>query len=132
AEKLLLLVVAKDSSASAAEQKEASYQLAKIYARTSRPQHAIAQIESLLERYSRDSRVVEFLFLKASSYRQLAGQDVHLVSVSPADAKAAADVQAGRQENLLKAKGVFDQIVARDGGADLRDADKTCIKLANL
>src|SRR5690606_16106685 len=71
----------------AEEFKQALFELAHLYYRTNRYEEAVARLEEWTQRYPRDERLGQMLFLMADSYRKSAELlNLQLASASPNDA----------------------------------------------
>ncbi|MDB5301575.1 MAG: tetratricopeptide repeat protein, partial [Phycisphaerales bacterium] len=141
AEKVLLAVVENNPilTPDAEEFRQALFDLSQLYYRTGRYEEAVARLEETTQRYPKDERTAELVFLMADSYRKSAillaahgqaaagalnpAQQVTaaanaitaLVSTNPSDAAAQAAAQAeaaaARKDRLGKAKRLFDRVI---------------------
>lgn len=117
AESVLLAVVDNNPllDPSAEEFKQALFELAQLFYRTSRFEEAISRLEEYTDRYPDDHRMGQLTFLMADSYRKSASLlDARLASDVSLDATATADAAraaTARKERLTKAKELFDRAV---------------------
>lgn len=128
----------------AQEFREALFELAQLYYRTERYEESVARLEELTDRYPRDERRGQVLFMIADSYRKSAS----LLTVGGAGSKesrggAAALVNAklekdgeaatARKDRLGKARGFYDQVIDlyRDVAPD-REIDRLQLKLSHF
>jgi tetratricopeptide (TPR) repeat protein len=85
----------------AAEFKQALFELAQLYYRTNRYEEAVAKLEELTQRYPKDERMGQLVFLMGDSYRKSAAL---LVVIPPAPAAAGAAARpAGAPANAVAA-----------------------------
>jgi tetratricopeptide (TPR) repeat protein len=164
AEKVLLAVVENNPilTPDAEEFRQALFDLSQLYYRTGRYEEAVARLEETTQRYPKDERTAELVFLMADSYRKsailLAAKDqataalplnpaqqvtaaanaiTSLVSTNPSDAAAQAAAQAeaaaARKDRLSKAKRLFDRVIELNHEAvPSRDLDKLYLKLSHF
>ncbi|MDB5334048.1 MAG: hypothetical protein JWP03_5199 [Phycisphaerales bacterium] len=164
AEKVLLAVIENNPvlAPDAEEFRQALFDLSQLYYRTGRYEEAVARLEETTQRYPKDERTAELVFLMADSYRKSAmllatavqapatqpaspAQQVTaaanaisaLVSTNPSDAAAQAAVQAeataARKDRLAKSKRLFDRVIdLYHEGAPSRDLDKLYLKLSHF
>ncbi len=99
----------------AEEFKQALFELGQLYYRTGRYEEAVARLEEWTQRYPREPRLGQLLFLMADSYRKSATNlDVTLAS---ADASAdagkgdAAEAATARRQRLEKARSLYAQVI---------------------
>jgi tetratricopeptide (TPR) repeat protein len=132
----------------AEEFKQALFELGQLYYRTGRYEEAVARLEEWTERYPKDARLGELLFLMADSYRksamlldaQLAGARVGAAAAGAARPEAAGDraadaVEASseRKQRLGKAKQLYDKVVDAYRQAPPRsDIGKLQLKLSHF
>jgi tetratricopeptide (TPR) repeat protein len=108
----------------AEEFKQALFDLAQLYYRTSRFEEAVAKLEEFTQRYPKDQRMGQLLFLMGDSYRKSAGLlEVRLAAASAtptADASAQkggptvadlAETAAAKKQRLTKARELYDRVV---------------------
>lgn len=125
----------------AEEFKQALFDLAQLYYRTSRFEEAVARLEEFTQRYPRDDRLGQLLFLMGDSYRKSASLlEVRLAS-SNATADAAgqaavadvAEAAAAKRDRLGKAKSLYDRVIDlyRETNPS-RDVDQLYFKLAHF
>ncbi|MGB7156748.1 MAG: tetratricopeptide repeat protein [Tepidisphaeraceae bacterium] len=101
----------------AEEFRMALFELAQLYYRTGRFEEAVGRFEEITQRYPKDEKLGQLLFLIGDSYRKSAGLlDARLASA--ADAKAstggaaeAAEALAAKRDRLAKARGLYDQSI---------------------
>jgi tetratricopeptide (TPR) repeat protein len=137
AESVLLSVIQNNPlmTPQAEEFKHALFELAQLYFRTQRYEEAIARLEEWTQRYPRDERVGQMLFLMADSYRKSAELlNVQLASTNPGDAILdASEATAARRERLTKAKALYDQVVDLfKAQPPTRDLDKLYMRLSHF
>jgi tetratricopeptide (TPR) repeat protein len=125
----------------AEEFKQALFDLAQLYYRTSKFEEAVTKLTEFTDRYPKDQRMGQLLFLMADSYRKSASLlDVKLASATAtADASGNAGVgdlaeaQAAKRDRLLKAKAKYDQVVELyRASAPKSDTDQLYYKLAHF
>jgi tetratricopeptide (TPR) repeat protein len=136
----------------AAEFKQALFELAQLYYRTSRYEEAVAKLEELTQRYPKDERMGQLVFLMGDSYRKSASMLVVGVpaplpaSATKPPAGAAASTQksppaemdpvevaSAKRDRLTRAKSLFDrsiEIYLRT--PPIGDVDKLYCKLAHF
>ena len=100
----------------AEEFKLALFELAQLFYRTGRFEEAVGRFEELTQRYPKDERLGQLLFLIGDSYRKSAGLlDARLASADPnaktGGAAEAAEALAAKRERLAKARGLYDQSI---------------------
>lgn len=99
----------------AEEFRQALFELAQLYYRTTRYEEAVARLEEFTQRYKNDERMGQLLFLMADSYRKSASKlDVRLASADITPGAGAVDIvaaAAAKRDRLLKARGLYDQVV---------------------
>ena len=117
AEKTLLGVVENNPliDPGAEEFRQSLFELAQLYYRTGRYEEAVARLEEVTERYPKDDKKPQLVFLMADSYRKSATLlDVKLASAQPATGVGATDVAeavAAKKQRLVKAHGLYDQVI---------------------
>ena len=116
AEKVLIRVVDNNPllTPDAEEFKQALFELAQLYYRTGRFEEAVGRFEELTQRYPKDEKLGQLLFLIGDSYRKSAGLlDARLASADPktGGAAEAAEALAAKRERLTKARGLYDQTI---------------------
>jgi tetratricopeptide (TPR) repeat protein len=132
----------------AEEFRDALFELAQLYYRTGRYEEAVGRLEELTERYPKEERLGQLLFLMADSYRKSAGllKDVKAAraatataSAAPADPAAAAslasqaEAAAAKRERLNRARHLYDRAIEQFRlGPPQRDLDKLYLKLAHF
>ncbi|MGD0463225.1 MAG: tetratricopeptide repeat protein [Tepidisphaeraceae bacterium] len=122
---------------SAAEFRQSLRELAQLYYRTGRYEEAVARLQELTQRYPNDEQKAQMVFLMADSYRKSASLlDAKLASAqtSPnAVATEVAEAAAARRDRLLKARGLYDEVVdLYHAAAPADDIDKLYQKLAHF
>jgi len=140
AESVLLSIVENNPifTPAAEEFKSALFQLAQLYYRTGRYEEAVAKLEELTERYPKDERIGQLVFLMADSYRKSAALiDVKLLATSPqANSAPVVDIAqatAAKKERLEKARGLFERAIETYAtNAPTTDTDKLYQKLAHF
>jgi tetratricopeptide (TPR) repeat protein len=99
----------------AEEFKQALFELAQLYYRTTRYEEAVSRLEEFTNRYSNDDRTGQLLFLMADSYRKSAGLlDVKLATADASNGVGAVDpvaAAAAKRDRLLKARGLYDKVI---------------------
>jgi tetratricopeptide (TPR) repeat protein len=136
AEKTLLGVVENNPlvDPNAEEFRQSLRELAQLYYRTGRYEEAIARLQELTERYPNDEQRPQMIFMMADSYRKSASLlDAKLASASPGKDAASdlAEAVAAKHDRLLKARGLYDQVIdLYRGSAPADDVDKLYQKLA--
>jgi tetratricopeptide (TPR) repeat protein len=137
AEKTLVGVVENNPliDPTAEEFRQALDELAQLYYRTSRYEEAIARLQELTERYPKDEKKPQLVFMMADSYRKSASLlDVKLASAQPATGAGAtgvAEAMAAKRDRLVKARGLYDQVIdLYRSAAPSSDLDKLYMKLA--
>ncbi|MDP9173005.1 MAG: tetratricopeptide repeat protein [Planctomycetota bacterium] len=120
---------------SAEEFRQALGELAQLYYRTNRYEEAIARLQEMTERYPNDDKKPQLIFMMADSYRKSASLlDLKLASAQPATGAGATDVAeavSAKKDRLLKARGLYDQVVdLYHAGNPSADLDKLYQKLA--
>ncbi len=119
----------------AEEFKQALFELAHLYYRTNRYEEAVARLEEWTQRYPRDERLGQMLFLMADSYRKSAELlNLQLASASPNDALMdASEATAARRQRLGKARALYDQVVDLfRAQPPVRDLDKLYMRLSHF
>jgi len=117
AENVLLSVVDNNPliTPQAEEFKQALFELAQLYYRTTRYEEAVSRLEEFTNRYSNDDRTGQLLFLMADSYRKSAGLlDVKLATADASNGVGAVDpvaAAAAKRDRLLKARGLYDKVI---------------------
>lgn len=115
AESVLLSVIENNPlmTPEAEEFKQALFELAQLYHRTQRYEEAVVKLEEWTQRYPKDDRLGQMLFLMADSYRKSAELlDVQLASAKPGDGVLdASEATAARRQRLSKAKVLYDQVI---------------------
>jgi tetratricopeptide (TPR) repeat protein len=139
AETVLLSVVDNNPllDPSAEEFKQALFELAQLYYRTSRFEEAVSRLEEFTQRYPNDERLGQLLFLMADSYRKSASLlDARLASDTTPDAGKASDAAeaaAARKDRLNKAKSLFERVVELyRGHPPTKPVDQLYLKLAHF
>lgn len=136
AEKTLLGVVENNPlvDPQAEEFRQSLRELAQLYYRTGRYEEAVARLQELTERYPNDEQRPQMIFMMADSYRKSASLlDAKLASAAPGAAGASdlAEAVAAKRDRLLKARGLYDQVIdLYRGSAPAEDMDKLYQKLA--
>jgi tetratricopeptide (TPR) repeat protein len=123
----------------AEEFKQALFDLAQLYYRTSRFEEAVARLEEFTQRYPADDRMGQLLFLMADSYRKSASLlDARLASANNETNGAAAvadlaEAVTAKRDRLGKAKGLYDRVIDMYRAHDpTSDVDKLYFKLAHF
>ena len=134
----------------AAEFRDALFELAQLYYRTGRYEEAVGRLEELTERYPKEERMGQLLFLMADSYRKSAAllKDVKEARAATATASAAplpadpaaaaslasqAEAAAAKRERLNKARQRYDRAIEQFRvDPPQRDLDKLYLKLAHF
>jgi len=121
----------------AEEFRQSLRELAQLYYRTGRYEEAVARLQELTQRYPNDEQKAQMIFMMADSYRKSASLlDAKLASAqtSPnAVASEVAEAAAARRDRLLKARGLYDQVVDLYRAAPpAEDIDKLYEKLAHF
>jgi tetratricopeptide (TPR) repeat protein len=122
----------------AEEFREALFELAQLYYRTGRYEESVARLEELTERYPKDDRMGQLIFLMGDSYRKSASLlDIRLVSTDPTDAAASAaeiaEMAAAKNERLSKARELYDRAIEMyRTSAPSGDLDKLYQKLSHF
>ncbi len=132
----------------AAEFRDALFELAQLYYRTGRYEEAVGRLEELTERYPKEERQGQLLFLMADSYRKSAGllkdtKEARAATASaaptPVDPAAAArlasqaEAAAAKRERLNKARQLYDRAIEQyRADPPVRDLDKLYLKLAHF
>ncbi|CAN5648429.1 hypothetical protein BH09PLA1_BH09PLA1_22030 [soil metagenome] len=117
AETVLLSVVENNPlvTPEAEEFRQALFELAQLYYRTTRYEEAVARLEEFTQRYKNDERMGQLLFLMADSYRKSASTlDIRLASADTTPGAGAVDVvaaAAAKRERLLNARDLYDRVV---------------------
>lgn len=148
AEKVLIAVLENPIISPEAEEfRLALIELAQLYYRTGRYEEAISRLEETTQRYPKDPRMAQLLFLMADSYRKSAGLLAAKLAapvtqpagqpVNPVDAAAAAAVNAealaARRDRLNKAKTFFGRVIdLSHDNPPTRDVDKLYLKLSHF
>lgn len=164
AEQVLLSVVDNNPllTPEAEEFKQALFELGQLYYRTSRFEEAVARLEEFTERYPKEERLGQLLFLMGDSYRKSASQlDAKLTAITAAaamnatgamdaagalNATAVADVRDGagvpmdvaeatqaRKDRLTRAKALYDRVVEMFRAKQpARDIDRLYVKLSHF
>ncbi len=155
AEKVLLAVIENNQiiTPEAEEFRQALFELAQLYYRTGRYEDAIGRLEETTQRYPKDPRTAQLVFLMGDSYRKSARLLEQKISASLATqpttangatsaspiitaaalAAAKAEAVAARRDRLVRAKSLFDRVVdlSRET-APTRDIDKLYLKLSHF
>jgi tetratricopeptide (TPR) repeat protein len=142
AESVLLSVVDNNKllDPDAEEFRQALFDLAQLYYRTSRFEEAVARLEEFTQRYPTDDRMGQLIFLMGDSYRKSASLlDARLASANndaSSGATAVADLAEAvnaKRDRLGKAKALYDRVldIYRADGPKT-DVDKLYLKLANF
>lgn len=129
AEKVLLGVVDNNPllTPDAEEFKQAVFELAQLYYRTERFEESIARLEEFTDRYPRDERFGQLLFLMGDSYRKSAGLiDAQLASatsnatasIGETPAIDPAEASKARADRLRRARELYDKSIAYYRNAD--------------
>lgn len=116
----------------AREFREALFELANLYYRTGRFESGIARLEELTQRYPKDERMGQLLFLMADSYRKSAAALEEKSKPSKADGLAdVAEAAAARKERLGRARDLFKRVIDyyRNEGMPT-ESDKLYMKLS--
>jgi tetratricopeptide (TPR) repeat protein len=134
----------------AAEFRDALFELAQLYYRTGRYEEAVGRLEELTERYPKEERMGQLLFLMADSYRKSAGllKDIKEARAATASASAApttadpaaaaslasqAEAAAAKHDRLAKARELYDRAIEQFRlNPPERDLDKLYQKLAHF
>ncbi len=100
----------------AMEFRQALFELAQLYYRTNRYEEAVSRLEELTQRYPKDDRMGQLVFLMADSYRKSAAllTEARLASSNPKDTGNAADqaeAAAAKNDRLTKAMKLYDQVI---------------------
>jgi tetratricopeptide (TPR) repeat protein len=119
----------------AEEFRQSLRELAQLYYRTGRYEEAVARLQELTQRYPNDDQKAQMVFMMADSYRKSASLlDAKLASAQTtpnAVASEVAEAAAARRDRLLKARGMYDQVVdLYRSAAPTDDIDKLYQKLA--
>jgi tetratricopeptide (TPR) repeat protein len=123
----------------AEEFKQALFDLAQLYYRTSKFEDAVAKLTEFTDRYPKDQRIGQLLFLMADSYRKsaslldvkLAGAIVDAAGNAPVGEMV--EAQAAKRDRLLKAKGKYDEVVTLyRAAAPKTEVDQLYFKLAHF
>ncbi len=122
---------------SAEEFRQSLRQLAELYYRTGRYEEAIARLEELTQRYPNDAAKPQMVFMMADSYRKSAALlDAKLASAQTSPSAVAteiAEAAAARRDRLVKARGMYDQVIdLYRASAPADDMDKLYQKLAHF
>jgi tetratricopeptide (TPR) repeat protein len=122
---------------SAEEFRQALRELAQLYYRTGRYEEAVARLQELTQRYPNDEQKAQMVYLMADSYRKSASLlDAKLASAQTAPSAVASEVAeaaAARRDRLLKARGLYDQVIdLYRASAPADDMDKLYLKLAHF
>jgi tetratricopeptide (TPR) repeat protein len=100
---------------SAEEFRQSLRKLAQLYYSTGRYEEAIARLQELTQRYPNDVQKPQMIFMMADSYRKSAGLlDAKLASAQTSPSAAASEVAeaaAARRDRLMKARGLYDQVI---------------------
>lgn len=137
AESVLLSVVENNPllTPEAMEFRQALFELGQLYYRTGRYEEAVSRLEEWIQRYPREEKVGQLVFLMADSYRKSAGlledrpaADKQSPTTLPVDQSEAL---AARRERLAKSRKLYDRVidVYRVGGT-ATDVDKLYLKLS--
>lgn len=137
AESVLLSVVENNPllTPEAVEFRQALFELGQLYYRTGRYEEAVSRLEEWVQRYPKEQKLGQLVFLMADSYRKSAGLlDSRLATARdsattrPADQ---AEARAARQDRLNKARRLYDRAidVYRAGGTAM-EVDKLYLKLS--
>jgi tetratricopeptide (TPR) repeat protein len=118
AEKVLLSVVDNNPllTPEAEEFRQALFELAQLYYRTGRFEESVTRLEEMTQRYPKDERMGQLVFLMADSYRKSAVLlDGRLAAANGADAAAAAaeaaEALAAKRDRLVKARDLYDRVI---------------------
>lgn len=123
----------------AEEFKEALFDLAQLYYRTSRFEFGIRRLDEFTHRYPNDERMGQLLFLIGDSYRKSASLLDAKMAASSATADASgsapvadmAEAQAAKRERLGTARGLYDKVIEFFRTKQpANDTDKLYLKLA--
>jgi tetratricopeptide (TPR) repeat protein len=108
----------------AAEFRQALFELAQLFYRTGRYEEAVAKLEELVQRYPKDERMGQLVFLQGDSYRKSAGllgvservlisatQPVRVATTQATPGADPVEVATARRERLNRAKGKFDEAI---------------------
>jgi tetratricopeptide (TPR) repeat protein len=100
----------------AEDYRQALFELAQLYYRTGRYEEAVVRLEEMTQRYPKDERLGQLLFLMADSYRKSGSLlDVRLASADMSDgasgAIAAAGGAAARKDRLTRARTLYDRVI---------------------
>ncbi len=122
----------------AQEFREALLELAQLYYRTSKYEEAIARLEELTERYPRDERMPQLMFLMADSYRKSAALiSSQLASTKNADALQQAvnmaEAMKAKKDRLAQARQLYDKAIEQYRSASpASDVDKLYCRLSHF
>jgi tetratricopeptide (TPR) repeat protein len=119
----------------ATEFRRALFELGRLYYRTGRYEEAVSRLEEWIQRYPKEEKVGQLLFLMADSYRKSAGllesrvaSDKEPPATMPADK---GEALAARRDRLDKARKLYDRVIEtyRVGGT-ATDEDRLYLKLS--
>jgi len=121
----------------AEEFRQSLRELAQLYYRTGRYEEAIARLQELTQRYPNDEAKPQMIFMMADSYRKSAALlDAKLASAQTSTSAVASEIAeaaAARRDRLLKARGLYDQVIDLYRAATpTDDMDKLYQKLAHF
>lgn len=123
----------------AEEFKQALFDLAQLYYRTSRFEEAVARLDEFTQRYPNDGRMGQLLFLMADSYRKSASLlEVKLASATTdatgqAGVADLAEAAAAKRERLAKARDLYDRVIdLYRASAPQQDVDRLYLKLSHF
>jgi tetratricopeptide (TPR) repeat protein len=125
----------------AEEFRQALFELANLCYRTGRYEEAVQRLQELTDRYPRDERMGQLLFLMADSYRKSAALlAAELKPAKPVDPAAVgeevaiqAERIAARNERLATARKFYDRVVAHyQQTAPKDERDRLHLKLAHF
>lgn len=105
------------------------FELAQLYARTSRFEEAVQRLDEIAQRYPNDPRMAQLVFMQADCYRQSAAA---LLASKSADARGnQADILATRHDRLTSAKRYYEKLIEMFRDKEPRgDLDRLYLKLA--
>ena len=107
---------------------QALFELSQLYYRTARYEEAVARLEEMSQRYPKDPRLAQIVFLMADSYRKSASLLDGKIAGAVSDP---AEVRAARKQRLAKAKALFDRLVGLFHDAPpAGELDKLYLKLS--
>ena len=146
AESVLLSVVDNNRliDPDAEEFKQALFDLAQLYYRTTRFEDAVSRLEEFTQRYPQDERMGQLLFLMGDSYRKsaslldarVASATVNSASAEISGGAAVADLAqaaAAKRDRLGKAKALYDRVIdLYRNQPPVHEVDKLYCKLAHF